>query len=92
MAIDSVKFDVIYGKLLSYNYSTDRAKQLARALYDIANTLNIDTLEVLKYVNQNGLRFDNDIYQSLNNYRTNSSQIGFLDKDNIPSSILQQVV
>lgn len=92
MSIDTAKFDIIYGKLLGLNYSADRARQLAKYLYDIADTLELAPLEVLKYVNKNGIRFDNKIYEKLNNYRTNSSQIGFVDKENISPSISRQIV
>jgi hypothetical protein len=92
MSIDSTKFDLIYGKLLGLKYNPDRARQLAKTLYDISDNLNIAPLEILKYVNTNGLRFDNRIYEKLNNYRTNSSQVGFLDKENISPAILRQIV
>lgn len=92
MSINSNNFDVIYGKLLSLNYGVDRSRQLAKALYEIADSLNIEPVEMLKYVTTSGIKFDNRIFEKLNNYRTNSSQVGFLDKDNIPSSIAQQLV
>ena len=90
MNYETAKFDMLYGKLLSKNVPPTVAKQLATALYAISSELGLDIDDVLKHVSKNGLRFDNDIYNKLNTYRTNSSQIGFLDVSNIPPSIVGQ--
>ena len=92
MSFETVKFDLLYGKLLGKGIKQDVAKQLAATLYRISEELKIGTDEILQYVNNNGLRFDNRIYAELNRYRTNSSQIGYLDPDNIPPSVIRQVV
>lgn len=92
MSFETVKFDLLYGKLLGKGIKQDIAKQLAATLYRISEELKIGTDEILQYVNNNGLRFDNRIYAELNRYRTNSSQIGYLDPDNIPPSVIRQVV
>lgn len=92
ITFETVKFDLLYGKLLGKGIKQDLAKQLAVTLYRISAELEIGTDEILQYVNSNGLRFDNTVYQQLNRYRTNSSQIGYLDPDNIPPAITQQVV
>lgn len=92
MAIETSQYDIIYGKLLSLNFTTEYAKELAKILYQISKDLDISIGELLKYVTSDGLRFDNDVYRQLNTKRTNSSQLGFLDQNNIPSSISQQVV
>jgi hypothetical protein len=92
MSFETVKFDLLYGKLLGKGIKQDVAKQLAATLYRISEELKIGTDEILQYVNNNGLRFDNRIYDELNRYRTNSSQIGYLDPDNIPPSVIKQVV
>jgi len=92
MNYETAKFDLLYGKLLAKNIPPTLAKQLAAALYTISTDLGLDIDDVLKNVSKNGLKFDNNVYAQLNNYRTNSSQIGFLDVNNIPSSITRQVV
>lgn len=92
MALNVSVYDVIYGKLLSLNFTTEHAKDLAKILYQISVDSNISIGELLQYVTAEGLRFDNRVYEQLNNKRTNSSQIGFLDQNNIPSSIANQVV
>ncbi len=92
MSFETVKFDLLYGKLLGKGIKQDVAKQLAATLYRISEELKIGTDEILQYVNNNGLRFDNRIYDEMNRYRTNSSQIGYLDPDNIPPSVTRQVV
>jgi len=92
MAINASQFDIIYGKLLSLNFAPAYAKELASTLYQISTDLNITVSEILKYVTADGLNFDNEVYTKLNELRTNSSQIGFLDQGNLPSSISQQVV
>ena len=91
MTIETSQYDIIYGKLLSLNFTTEHAKELAKTLYQLSKDLDISISELLKYVTSNGLRFDNDVYTQLNNKRTNSSQIGFLDQHNIPTSIVQQL-
>jgi hypothetical protein len=92
MNFETAKFDMLYGKLLSKGIPQTMAKQLATALYTISEDLGLDVDDVLKNVSKNGLRFDNNVYAQLNNYRTNSSQIGFLDVNNIPAAITRQVV
>lgn len=91
MAIDASKYDYIYGRLLSLNFSIDHAKQLAYSLYTISDDLDLTADAVLKHVTSDGIRFDNVIYAKLNAQRTNSSQIGFVDSGNIPRAILQQI-
>jgi len=91
MAIQTNKYDYIYGKLLGLNFSIDHAKQLAKSLYDISDELDLTADAVLKHVTSDGIRFDNAIYTKLNTQRTNSSQIGFVDSGNIPRAILQQI-
>ena len=91
MALEVTKYDIVYGKLLSLNINTEHAKDLAKTLYQVSKNLNIDIGELLKYVTRNGLRFENEIYTQLNKRRTNSSQLGFLDQDNLPNSISQQI-
>lgn len=91
MSIEISTYDIIYGKLLSLNFSTEHAKQLAKTLYMLSKDLNISVSELLKYVTSSGLRFENEIYAVLNRYRTNSSQLGYIDKNNIPPAILKQV-
>jgi hypothetical protein len=59
---------------------------------EVSDTVGLSTDQLLKNIDQNGIRFDNEIYEQLNLARTNSSQIGYIDKTNIPSSIRQQVV
>ena len=92
MALESSKYDIIYGKLLSLGFEPTYAKEFAKTLYQISKELRISVNEILKYVTEDGLRFENEIYDRLNKLRTNSSQIGFLDQNNIPTSISQQVV
>lgn len=91
MALDTNKYNYIYGKLLSLNFSIDHAKELAVSLYQIAEELDLTPDGILKHITTNGIRFDNAIYNKLNALRTNSSQIGFIDKDNIPGAILKQI-
>jgi hypothetical protein len=91
MSIETAKFDFLYGKILSKMGDATRAKELAIALYQIGQDLGLDNSELLKYIGTNGLQFNNTIYAKLNQARTNSSQIGFLDESNIPTSIRQQV-
>jgi len=91
MALESSKYDIIYGKLLSLGFEPTYAKEFAKTLYQISKELHISVNEILKYVTEDGLRFENEIYDRLNKLRTNSSQIGFLDQNNIPSAIADQV-
>lgn len=92
MALEVSKYDVLYGKLLTLGVAVDQAKALAKILYDISIEQGVATDDLLKYVNSNGLRFDNEVYALLNNARTNSSQIGYIDQDNIPPAIVKQAV
>jgi hypothetical protein len=91
MALEVTKYDIIYGKLLSLNFNKEHAKELAKTLYQISKNLNINVSELLKYVTPDGVRFENEIYTQLNKRRTNSSQLGFLDQNNLPSNISQQI-
>ena len=92
MALEVSKYDVLYGRLLKLGIAVDQAKALAKVLYDISIVQGVATDDLLKYVNSNGLRFDNEVYTLLNNARTNSSQIGFIDQNNIPPAITMQAV
>jgi hypothetical protein len=92
MNFETAKFDMLYGKLLAKGVPQSLAKQLATALYTISEDLGLSIDDILSNVTNNGLRFDNDVYEKLNSYRTNSSQLGFLDTNNIPTSISRQVV
>ena len=92
MAIEVSKYDVIYGNLLSLNFTVDRAHALAATLYQISIKLSLSTDEILKYISDENFQFDNDIYEQLNSRRTNSSQIGRLEQNPIPDFISQQVV
>lgn len=91
MSIETVKYDLVYGKLLKFGINIDKAKILAKTLLDISDSIGTDINEILKNVNQNGLRFDNAVYEKLNSARTNSSQIGYLDRTNIPAAIVGQL-
>lgn len=91
-AIDAAKYDLLYGKILSFIGDATRAKEIAAALYQIGQDLGLSNQDLLKYLGKDGLQFDNNIFAKLNQARTNSSQIGFLDEGNIPSTIRQQVV
>lgn len=92
MSLEVSRYDVLYGKLLKLGIQVDQAKSLAQLLYDISVNQGVSTDELLKYVNSNGLRFDNEVYALLNNSRTNSSQIGYIDQNNIPPAISKQAV
>jgi hypothetical protein len=92
MTLETVKFDQVYGKLLKTGLHIDKARVLAKTLIDISTTLSIDINVLLKQVDANGMRFENEVYNQLNKARTNSSQLGFVDASNIPPAILQQVV
>ena len=92
MAFETSKFDLLYGRILSKGVKQTVAKQLAATIYRISEEANVSTEDILKYINSDGLRFDNRIYDELNKYRTNSSQIGYLDPSNIPPYVTKQVV
>jgi hypothetical protein len=92
MTLEASKYDVLYGRLLKLGISVDQAKALAKVLYDISQQQGVSTDVLLKYVNSNGLRFDNEVYALLNNARSISSQIGFIDQNNIPPAIVKQAV
>ncbi len=92
MSIEVAKFDIVYGKLLKLGINIDKAKILAKTLLDISSVTGVSIEQIIKNVNSNGIRFDNEVYAELNRARTNSSQIGYLDRSNIPASIRQQVV
>jgi hypothetical protein len=92
MNYEASKFDVLYGKLLNKKVPQSLAKQLTVAVLKISDTTGEDVDSIIKYVTASGLRFDNHVYDILNNGRSNSSQIGFLDTANIPSGISRQVI
>ena len=90
--MEASKYDVLYGRLLKLKIPVEQAKALAQVLYDISLVQGVSTDELLKYVDVNGLRFDNEVYALLNYSRTISSQIGFIDQNNIPPAIVKQAV
>lgn len=92
MAVETNKYDMIYGRLLHLNFTPAHAKHLAKVLYDVTEKYGFSVNHVLQHVDSNGLRFDNEIYATINRERTNSSQVGYIDREYIPPSILQQVV
>ncbi len=92
MSLETAKYDLVYGRLLHVGISIDKARILAKSLLDISDETGIDINQLLKQIDRNGLRFENAVYEQLNKARTNSSQIGFLDSNNIPPAIRQQVV
>lgn len=91
MSLESNKYDIIYGRLLNLELTIDHAKTLAKFLYNISEDLNLTIDQTLRYVSRNGIKFDNQIYASLNKLRTNSSQIGYIDQVAVPSMITQQL-
>lgn len=91
MAIETDKFNLLYGKILSIIKDIDKSKAFTKILYDICEQTGISHNEILKYVSESGLRFENKIYEKLNQQRTNSSQLGFIDKDNIPPRLASQI-
>jgi hypothetical protein len=91
-AIETAKYDLLYGKVLSFVGEPVRARELTNVLYQIGEELKLNHADLIRYIGKNGLQFDNNIYAKLNQTRTNSSQLGFLDEGNIPSIIRQQVV
>ncbi len=90
--MEIAKYDIVYGKLLKIGIEIDKAKILAKVLLEINEKVNLSLENLLANIDQTGMRFDNEVYEQLNLARTNSSQIGYLDRTNIPSSIQQQVV
>jgi hypothetical protein len=90
--IETAKYDLLYGKVLAFVGEPIRARELTNALYQIGEELGLSHADLVKYIGKNGLQFDNNVYAMLNQARTNSSQIGFLDEGNIPGNIRQQVV
>lgn len=91
MALETSKYDVIYGRLLSLDFRIEEAKQLAKFLYDVSEELNLTHDQVLAYVTANGIKFDNKIYERLNKKRTNSSQVGFIDQNLLPIYVKSQL-
>lgn len=91
MNYETSKFDMLYGKLLNKKVPQTLAKQLTVAILKISDATGEDVDSIIKYVTASGLRFDNHVYDILNNSRSNSSQIGFLDTTNTPSSITLQL-
>lgn len=92
MSLEVSKYDVLYGRLLKLGVAVDQAKALAKVLYDISIAQGVATDELLKYITNNGLRFDNEVYALLNKSRSISSQIGFMDQNNVPPAIVRQAV
>ena len=90
--IETAKYDLLYGKVLAFVGEPVRARELTSALYQIGEELGLNHSDLIRYIGKNGLQFDNNVYEKLNQARTNSSQLGFLDEGNIPSIIRQQVV
>ena len=92
MSLEVSKYDVLYGKLLKLGVAVDQAKSLAKVLYDISIKQNASTDDLLKYVTNTGLRFGNEVYTMLNAARTASSQVGFVDQNNISPAVRDQAV
>lgn len=90
MTIETAEYDLVYGRLLKIGIAIDKAKLLAKVLIDVNDKIGTNINDLLKNVDQNGLRYDNAVYGQLNKARTNSSQIGYMDRTNIPPAILQQ--
>ena len=90
--METAKYDIVYGRLLKLGIEINKAKILAKVLIDISDRVDLSLDQLLKSIDQNGMKFDNEVYEQLNRARTNSSQIGYLDRTNIPPTILQQVV
>lgn len=91
-AIETSKYDLLYGKVLTFVGEPIRAREIANVLYQIGEDLGLSLSDLIRYIGKNGLQFDNNVYAKLNQARTNSSQIGFLDEGNIPSIVRQQVI
>lgn len=92
MSLETSKYDIIYSKLLQLEFTPARAKGLAKILHEVVKQTGYSIDQALQYVDATGIRFDIEIYQSLNEVRTNSSQIGYIDRGYIPPSILRQTV
>ena len=90
-SINVDKFNLLYGRILSILRDADKSKELAKILYDISSDLGLSHDDVLKYVTISGLRYDNKIYEKLNAQRTNSSQLGFIDRNAIPLKLANQI-
>jgi len=91
MSFETSKFDLLYGKLLGKGLTPSLSKQLASTLYRLSQNIDVSIDDIVRNVTTNGIRFDNVIYASLNRYRSNSSQVGYLDINNIPLGISQQI-
>lgn len=91
MAFETSKFDKLYGKLLGKGINQTLAKQLASTLYRLSENSDVSIDEMTRNITNNGIKFGEEIYTSLNRYRTNSSQIGYLDPDFLPDRIMQQI-
>ena len=91
MSLETSKYDIIYSKLLQLEFTPARAKGLAKILHEVVKQTGYSIDQALQYVDATGIRFDIEIYQSLNEVRTNSSQIGYIDREYIPPSILRQI-
>ena len=92
MSIETAQYDLVYGKLLKLGMNIDKAKSLSKILINISNDINMDINTLLKHVTKNGIKFDNEVYTQLNKKRTNSSQLGYLDRTDIPAFILRQAI
>jgi hypothetical protein len=92
ISLDADLFNTVYGKLLSKNISPVAAKVLAKTLVTISKEAMISTDDLLKNITANGIRFDVNIYKALNNTRSNSSQIGYIDIGNVAPVIKSQII
>ena len=91
-AIEIQGYDAVYGKLLGKKMDPVKARLLSKVIIDISKSTGTSTDVLLRNVTSDGIRFDADIYKSLNSIRDNSSQIGFVDIENIPSKIKSQII
>lgn len=91
MSFEVNKFDLLYGKLLGKGLSQNLAKQLATTLYRLSSDTDIAIDLLIKEITLNGIKFDDSIYTELNRYRSNSSQIGYLNPAGIPRAISYQI-
>lgn len=89
--IETDKYNLLYGKVLSVIKDINRAKALTLVLYNITSELNISPANAMKYITESGLRFNDDIYAQMNKSRTNSSQIGFIDSNAINKGVHAQI-
>lgn len=89
--METAKYDVVYGRLLKLGIEIEKAKFLAKVLIDISERINLSLDQLLKGIGPNGIKFDNDVYIQLNRARTNSSQIGYIDRSNIPLMVTSQL-